>query len=87
MKLFIILPPLLLLSACLDDASCFAESDQKLRAKLFDNCLRLATDGRKGRDYITNDDEDFDEVIKECGSQAYKMSFSKEHCKSEEQPR
>ncbi len=62
--------------------TCEARLDQKLRAELFDKCLTRAAEARKGTNYTTNDDEDYDDVIDECGTQALRMAYSTEHCRS-----
>ncbi len=48
--------------------------NQTLRAELFDKCLLRASEARKSVNYTTNDDEDYDEVVSQCGNQAYLIS-------------
>lgn len=78
MKKSILLIGLLFLAGCdvfkPEKPSCEWETNQTLRAQLFDKCLARAADARKGKSYTTNDDEDYDEVIKACDDATYGMS-------------
>ena len=54
---------------------CVEEPDPKSRREVFENCLKISAEARKSTgNYMTNDDEDFDEVVKECGIQSYNLS-------------
>ena len=66
MKKFLIIAGLLL-TGC-------SETDNKLWAELFDKCLMRAAEARKGVNYTTNDDEDYDEVIRVCSDRTHSMA-------------
>lgn len=51
------------------------EYDRKLQAEVFDKCLMRAAEARSGGDYTTHDDEDFDEVVKQCSYAAGNMAI------------
>lgn len=53
------------------ERACKSRSDPSVRQRIFMECLTLASEARKGTSYTTNDDEDFDEVIKACENAAY----------------
>lgn len=59
-KGFMILMSVLILTGC------DRVIDKKVEAEVFDKCLMRAAEARKGTSYTTHDDEDYDEVIREC---------------------
>ena len=62
---------LLLLASCdMCDFKGNWRNDRKVQAEVLDKCLTRAAEARKGSNYSTEDDEDYDEVIYECGRQA-----------------
>ena len=69
-KLFLLLP--LLLIACGKDDKPFIDervANQCLRRELFNECMKMLPAGPLATKY-----NDWDEVVAECGSQAYYMS-------------
>jgi len=50
--------------------------DENKRERLYLQCLELAAKARSGRDYTTNDDEDYDEVISKCARNAEAFSYT-----------
>lgn len=74
MKKLILLMPLLLV-ACKDDKPFIDErvANQCLRRELFNECMKMLPAGPLATKY-----NDWDEVVAECGSQAYYMSHRKE---------
>ena len=60
---------LLLLSAC-DDSGCVVDTDQKLRREIFKECLGSVPAGPQSTVY-----NDWDELVSECGDQAYRQSL------------
>ena len=62
---------LLLLAACSKDDKRVA--NQCLRRELFNECMKMLPAGPVATKY-----NDWDEVVAECGSQAYYMSHRKE---------
>lgn len=57
----------LLLTGCGEKCRWTVAADKRdKQAELFDKCLVRAAEARQGVSYTTNDDEDYDEVIKEC---------------------
>jgi hypothetical protein len=71
----LILLSLLLLAACHDDKPFIDErvANQCLRRELFNECMKMLPAGPVATKY-----NDWDEVVAECGSQAYYMSHRRE---------
>jgi hypothetical protein len=67
----LILLSVLLLAACSKDDKPLA--NQCLRRELFNECMKMLPAGPVATKY-----NDWDEVVAECGSQAYYMSHRKE---------
>ena len=66
----------LLLAACSKDDKPFIDervANQCLRRELFNECMKMLPAGPLATKY-----NDWDEVVAECGSQAYYMSHRKE---------
>lgn len=51
--------------------------DKKVEAEVFDKCLMRAAEARKGTSYTTHDDEDYDEVIRQCRFAATAIATTK----------
>lgn len=72
----LILLSVLLLAACSQDDKPFIDQrvvNQCLRRELFNECMKMLPAGPVATKY-----NDWDEVVAECGSQAYYMSHRKE---------
>jgi hypothetical protein len=72
----LILLTILLLAACSKDDKPFIDervANQCLRRELFNECMKILPAGPVATKY-----NDWDEVVAECGSQAYYMSHRKE---------
>ena len=77
-KIILLLAVLLSLAACdPNEMDCTYVQDNELKVSLYRECLLLLSQSRSGQSYTTNDDEDYDEAIRECGQQAYKISTKK----------
>lgn len=72
MKIYMLLCISVILAGCSEDSEFFCpyKPDQELRAKLFQECLKLIPKGPQVVKY-----NDWDEVVSECGSQAYYQSM------------
>ena len=65
-------------SACYNSEGewCQLEVNQVERREIFKECLGISASARKGVNYTTHDDEDWDSVVSKCGSQATMMSYN-----------
>ncbi len=71
----------LLLTACDNEPELpRCQYDQKKRSEIFDKCMQRSAEARKGVNYTTNDDEDFDEVIDSCSKAAGGMALIDPMC-------
>jgi len=75
MKKLILLLPLLLIACGKDDKPFIDErvANQCLRREIFNECMKILPAGPLATKY-----NDWDEVVNQCGRQAYYMSIRKE---------
>lgn len=65
-SLFLLVSIVPLLTAC----GCGYESDDDLSIELYRECIQLLSESHRGAPYTTDDDEDYDEAIRECRDSA-----------------
>lgn len=72
------------LTSCEEDKYCRARRDPQVYESVFLACLDRVAAARQGRDYTTNDDEDFEYTVEECRIAAGHISQRWDHCKKGE---
>lgn len=54
---------------------CDWDLDRNLYSQLYKDCLSLLSEARKGNNYSTNDDEDYDQAIDMCQRSSRKVAL------------
>lgn len=57
-----------------DPPVCVRDTNHSLEVDLYLKCLDKASYARKGSNYSTNDDEDYDDIIYACQSPAFRVA-------------
>ena len=86
MKKIILILCVVMLTGCPDVIVCSWETNQTERQRIFKECLEVSAHARKGNNYTTHNDEDWDAVIEACDDIAHYQAQEKTCTKNQSTP-